>query len=237
MLTSHLPAPSPTAVAPNKAALVAADQKRIDAALAAPDATGMKGFLIWVEAAWPKPIADKILAAAKAHLEKSAARAAHSPISVAGNAAKAGTMGRLHAARRLGRFGQTSSLVSTSAVMQPINFTVGGSSSGSSTIAATPSSSAQGSWLSDIGTAITGAVQGYLGYQQSKDAQTLFNLNLQRAQQGLSPLNANPSAYGIVNPGINVGLSSSLQSMLLYGGIGLGAILLIFAGIHATKKK
>lgn len=219
------PLPSATAVAPAHKAAVAAAQQRINAALNAPGARGMKGFLIWVKAAWPAPIANKILAAAKAHLEKSAHLASVSPIGAANRAMRRG----------VGGLGQ--SLVSTSEVMQPITFTAGSSdSSGSSTIAATPSSSAGSSWLSDIGTAISGAVQGYLGLQQSKDAQTLFDTNLQRAQQGLAPLNANPSAYGIVSPSVNVGLSPQVQTMLIYGGVGLGAIALIYIAMRAVKK-
>lgn len=254
-ILKRLPPPSTTAVAPNQHAAVAADQARINAALAQPGATGMKGFLIWVKAAWPAPIADKIIAAAGAELKKSAAVFAASPMGTANARMKAGIgfaprigamsgMGRYNRAGRvrgigtapgMGGFGQSTSLVPSSDIFAPINI-ASGSGSSSSTIAATPSSSAPSSWLSSIGSIISGVTQGYLGLQQSKDAQTLFNTNLQRAQQGLSPLNANPSAYGIIAPGINVGLSSSTESLVMYAAIGAGVLGVGYLILKASKK-
>lgn len=285
---------------PQHAQVIAAVQKRIDSALAS-SPTGPKGFLIWVKAAFPGPIADKVLSAARAHQIATRNAAAQGPIALQSNAAKAGVGGFSGLARYEGRttygaygaispeptrgsrlltFNGRQRRQGIGAVPVPLhpsgydfqsgrraragivsfdrrqrrfglnglgdattdalgsdalaNFTVGVSSD--PTIANASTSSASPSWLSSIGSAVTAATQAYLGLQQSKDAQTLFDTNLQRAQQGLAPLNANPTAYGIMAPSVNVGLSPGVQSLLMYGGIGLGLILLLNVGLKAAKK-
>lgn len=259
--------PVKPAASPAAAAAVSAAQKRIDTALASKP-TGPKGFLIWVKAAFPGPIADKILAAAKAHQAATAKAAASGPIASMSNAAKTGVGGFARLGRYEGRttYGNIRAIgpfptrgsraltftgrqrrmgmgalgdATTDALGSDAlsSFTVDTSSPASDpTIANASTSSASPSWLSSIGTAVSAATQAYLGIQQSKDAQTLFNTNLQRAQQGLQPLNANPSAYGITAPQVNVGLSSSTTTLLMYGGIGLGVILLLNVGLKASKK-
>lgn len=59
----------------------------------------------------------------------------------------------------------------------------------------------------------------YLSIQQQSDLQ---RINLQRAQQGLAPLD--PAQYAA---GVNVGLSSSTQNALLWIAGGIGALLLV----------
>jgi hypothetical protein len=229
------------------AAAIAATQAKIDAALAA-GTTGPKGFLIWVKAAWPKPIADKILAAAAKH-QKAALMSAQAgplgrydgPITFGNSAAKVVSIRAANLARRrrmtsLRGLGDTSSGYGASSLDIPITID-SGSSDPSGAISSASTSSASPSWLSSIGSAVTAATQAYLGIQQSKDAQTLFDMNLQRAQQGLAPLNANPTAYGIISPSVNVGLDPGVQSLLIYGGIGLGAILILSTVLKHTGKK
>jgi len=269
-------APSSTvATSPQHAAAIAAWQAKIDQALSQRGATGPKGFLIWVRAAWPKPIADKILAAAAKHQAASAAKAASGPLGRFSSLAKVGMgsgvgsymgpttfgsvserrgkivalsaasrdrragMGSYSArARRagLGSLGDTSSALdslasSMGADIQNTPITV----SADPTIANASTGGASSSWLSSIGTAVSAATQAYLGIQQSKDAQTLFDTNLQRAQAGLAPLNANPTAYGITSPTVNVGLSPGVQSLAIYGGLGLLGVF-AFSAIMKHRK-
>lgn len=278
---------------PQHVALIAKTQQRINSALKG-SPTGPKGFLIWVKAAFPGPIADKILAAAAQHQAASRAAASSGAIATASDAAKAGAgianlsgFGRLgviapkptrgtqmltfngrqrrqgvgavpvplHASgydfqggrraragivsfdrrqRRMGLNGLGDTTTDALGSDALSNITI--DTSTDPTIANASTSSASPSWLSSIGSAVTAATQAYLGIQQSKDAQTLFDTNLQRAQQGLAPLNANPTAYGIISPSVNVGLSPGVQSLLMYGGIGLGLILLLNVGLKAAKK-
>lgn len=50
---------------------------------------------------------------------------------------------------------------------------------------------------------------------QLKSQQSLINANLERAKQGLPPLDASS-----VTPGVNLGLSPATQSLLMWAGIG-----------------
>lgn len=70
------------------------------------------------------------------------------------------------------------------------------------------------------------AVQkGFTAYLTYDQASKLQNINLQRIQSGQQPLtNAQMQA---LRPGFSFGLAPDLQQMLIYGGIGLLAILLI----------
>lgn len=255
---------TPAKILPSSAAhaqAIASAQKRIDSALQS-GATGPKGFLIWVKAAFPGAISKKILAAAAAHQAAVKAAASSGPIAGANSAAKAGMgVGRymgpttfgavpipLHPSGYDYQRGRRAGLVSYNRRQQRLLGSLGDATTDSlgsdalapitidPTIANASTSSASPSWLSSIGSAVTAATQAYLGIQQSKDAQTLFDTNLQRAQQGLAPLNANPAAYGIVSPQVNVGLSSSASTLLMWGGIGLGAILLLNVGVKAAKR-
>lgn len=61
-------------------------------------------------------------------------------------------------------------------------------------------------------------VPTYLGYQMSKD---LYSLNLERAKQGLPPIDS-----ASVAPQVQVGLSPQTQ-MLVFGGLGLLAVMLL----------
>jgi hypothetical protein len=232
-----------TAVATaNSPAPVKTAQTKINAALATPGATGMKGFLIWVKAAWPKKISDPIIKAAAAHLAATQAAGAASPAGSLGAYQKAAVglvpyprrgmvrgrpsqatiarragiagmggapgMGRYSGrttfgvwgdvataqtlARRagMGRLGATGN---TGALTTPI-----GSTGSTATVASTPSSAASTNWAQTISGAVNSAVGAYVGVTQAQDAQTLFNTNLVRAQQGLAPIGANPSAVGII---------------------------------------
>jgi hypothetical protein len=71
------------------------------------------------------------------------------------------------------------------------------------------------SWISAISRAMTTVAMA--DYQRR-----LLNAQLDRARQGLPPLNASEYA-----PAINVGLSPQTRHLLIYGGIALVAVLLL----------
>lgn len=70
-------------------------------------------------------------------------------------------------------------------------------------------------WFDTLGRLLPGLVATY---QQKQ----LLQLQVDRARQGLPPLNA--SQYGA---GINVGLSQDTQKLIMYGGIALVAFMLL----------
>lgn len=70
-------------------------------------------------------------------------------------------------------------------------------------------------WISAVGRAVTTVVMA--DYQRD-----LLRLQLERARQGLPPLDA--SQYGA---GVSVGLSPSTQQLLILGGVGLLAVLFL----------
>lgn len=85
--------------------------------------------------------------------------------------------------------------------------------------------------LQDIAT-IAGQV--YLTREQLQAQRQVLDMQLQRAQQGLPPLNIDPSQYGV--PRAEVGLSSDTRQLLIYGGIGFGALLL-FMGLQPRSRR
>lgn len=194
---------------------------RIQRALAKPGAIGMKGFLLWTEAAWPPAISRKILQAA----------AKYTP-----GAGPSGTVATLAspAAQGFGLFGDTGyqygSLPADDASTDPTSPPV------SPTTAATPAQPASTSWIADIGNAVQAATTAALGFVQVNDAQKIFNTNLQRAQQGLPPIATNPMQYGLPAPTANIGLASSTQNTLLIVAAILGGGLLL-AALAGGKKR
>jgi len=78
---------------------------------------------------------------------------------------------------------------------------------------------AQSGWLDSMLKTAESAAKTFMTYKQAND----FNaINLQRARQGLPPLN--PQAYA---PQINFGVSSDIQQMILWGGAAVLVIMLI----------
>lgn len=65
------------------------------------------------------------------------------------------------------------------------------------------------------------------------NAQRIANLNFERVKAGQPPLSQ--AAIAAVQPGVNIGLSPDIKNMLMIGGLGLGAILLL--GVIPKRKK
>jgi hypothetical protein len=198
------------------------DQKatslRIQRALAKPGATGMKGLLLWTEAAFPKAIAHEVLKAASKYTP---------------GATPNGSVATL-ASPEHGGFGALSyewgSLPADDASSDPTNAPV------SPTTAATASQPAPSSWVSDIGKAFTAAATGALGVMQAIDAQKIFNTNLSLAQQGKSMIPSNPTQYGLPAPTANIGLAPSAQKTILIVG-GLAVLGLVVASVQRGRRR
>ncbi len=67
------------------------------------------------------------------------------------------------------------------------------------------------------------ALELWLSYDARKDMQ---DLNLQRAAQGLPPVDAS-SYMRMTAPQVQFGVASDTQKMLMYGAIGLGAVFVL----------
>lgn len=80
--------------------------------------------------------------------------------------------------------------------------------------------------MSSISNLVNVAAQAYLTKSQMDAQKSLLDVQLQRAAQGLPPLNINPSQYGLT-PQIGVGLSPQTQSLVMWGGIALLAALVL----------
>lgn len=200
---------------------------RIQRAGAKPRAIGKRGFLLWAEAAWPKELIQPVLKAAAKYVPG----AGTMPGALVPSLASPAQGG-------LGFFGDDSGISSLSSLNALTGITVDASLDTSTdptvppvsaVTAATPAQPASSGWLSDIANAFKAATVGYLGATQVKDAQTIFNTNLARAQQGLPMIPTNPTQYGLPSPTANIGLTSSAQNTVLIVGGVLAAGLVIAA--------
>lgn len=68
------------------------------------------------------------------------------------------------------------------------------------------------------------AAQAYLTKQQIDAQNKILKINLQRAQQGLTPLDLNPATYGLPQPSFGVGLTEDTKKMLMWGALGVGGL-------------
>jgi len=73
---------------------------------------------------------------------------------------------------------------------------------------------------------VFGVSQAYLTAEQLKAQKKILDLQLQRAQQGLPPLDINMQSYGF-GPQATVGLSSDTKTLLMWGGAALAAVYLV----------
>ncbi len=80
------------------------------------------------------------------------------------------------------------------------------------------SGSSSPSWLSTL---VTGATQFMLGQQQAQRINQLNQINIQRAAQGLPPLNVD-----MAGPGVSVGVSSGV-STIAYIGLGIAGLFVL----------
>ncbi len=180
------------------------------------DATGKLGFLKWVESTFPAPIAAKVLKRAQSL-----------------NAPKTNL-----ALSNLGTLGQSAltDYLSSSNISSGNYSSSTGTPSASQVATSAPASS---SWISNIGSVLSGAIsaagQAYLTVSQTQAANSIVQLNLQRAQQGLAPLPYNAQQLGLTGPTLNLGLSSgTLTPVLMIGGAALAVVLLL--GVMKHRK-
>jgi hypothetical protein len=107
---------------------------------------------------------------------------------------------------------------------------------GQTTDASGNTTTAPTSWWQQIASAVTSLGTAYVGYESQK---ATLDLNLQRAQQGLPPISTATMAPTVttqvdLSPQILARLQDTTTKALLYGGIAIGAFLILNA---FTKKR
>lgn len=91
------------------------------------------------------------------------------------------------------------------------------------------------SWVDSVTNLFKAAGQAFLTKTQVDAQGKLLDTQLARARAGLPPLNIDPSSYGL-QPTVGVGLTSSTQSLLMYGGLAaLGVWLLTSLSKHRRR--
>lgn len=182
---------------------------RIEKALDPSKDKGALGFLKWAQAALPTPVYAAVLQAAQ------------------------GQSAQYRAAGLSGVFGDAPD---DSSGMTTISFDPSSINAPnvdlSSVASAQPAST---DWASAISSALQVAGQAYLTKTQVDSMNSIAQINIQRAQQGLPPLPTDPSLYGVPGPSVSVGLSAATTQTLLYLGLGVGAIWLLTSVMSGKK--
>lgn len=82
-------------------------------------------------------------------------------------------------------------------------------------------------WMQTVQNIVTAAGQAWLTKEQVEAQQKILKMQLDRAANGLAPLDIDPRDYGIGGPSVSVGFAPGTQKMLIYGGLGLAALLFL----------
>lgn len=201
-------------------------QLRVERALAKPGATGMKGMLLWTEAAFPKAIAHEVLKAASRYTPGATPTGRTATLSSppAGGFGFLGDDSGLQLATvslDIPDISSSTTQAISDATQAPV----------SPVTAATPSQPPSDSWVSDVSKAFTAAATAGLGVVQALDAQKIFNTNLSLAQQGKSLIPFNPTQYGLPAPTANIGLTPTAQNtLLMLGGLVVAGVVVASLG-------
>lgn len=87
-------------------------------------------------------------------------------------------------------------------------------------------------FITSISSSVEKLAPAYAAVKSAQASEKLTNVNIQRSAQGLPPLSAEsmvPAAQ------VQVGLQSQTQKMIVWGAVGLGAVVLL--SVLASKKR
>lgn len=90
-------------------------------------------------------------------------------------------------------------------------------------------------WADTFKNLITVAGQAYLTKEQMDAQKKLTDIQLSRVQQGLAPLNIDPTTMGLPGASVNFGVSTDTKKWLMYGGIGAG-LLFLFHSMFGGRR-
>lgn len=80
------------------------------------------------------------------------------------------------------------------------------------------------SWTDSLKDIVLAASQAYLSTQQIKTQQKVVDLQLQRAQAGMAPLDIDLQRIGLQPPQVQVGVAGDTMKWVLLGVVGLGGL-------------
>jgi len=187
--------------------------------------TGLKGFLKWLQREQPA-IYRKV--APVVAQQKPQAFSDYNQSMAQRMAMRRGR------ATMLGRMGDSEDGITT-ITFDPNSLDVGDSTTNALDVSDAANSGTGSSSLTSWLTGLVGAAsQLYLTKSQLDTAQQVTNLQLQRAQQGLPPLNIDMTKLGV--PSVAVGLSASTQSLVTYALVG-GGLLLLVMGMGRKSRR
>jgi len=195
--------------------------------------TGLKGFLKWYQREQPEvykaiaPALAKKFPRAFSDYNQSLAQDMRHRASMVGMRGLRGLLG--HMGDDTSDSAITDITFDSGSLAVPTSVTTAVDTADAANSGSTDSSTT--SWLSSL---IGGLTQGALAVNQVKTAQQVTQLQLQRAQAGLPPLNIDMGTLGV--PTMSVGLSSGTQSLLMYIALGAGALLLL-GGLTKSRAK
>lgn len=183
---------------------------------------GARGFLKWMKS---DPVMSKVYAKIKPQLAQSLGVTTTLGFLGFGDDTSSTDLTSADLSSGSVDYSSLTSGVDTSGVSTSINDAV--------TSAAPTDSSSSSSWLSNISSLISAAGTAVLTADQISTANKVTNLQISQAQAGKAPINL--SAYGLsTTPGVNLGLSSSTQNLLMWGGVGLLGVWLLTS---LTKRR
>lgn len=88
--------------------------------------------------------------------------------------------------------------------------------------------------MDTIGSIVNGVFQAGLAFNSLQTAKQVTNLQLQRAQAGLPPLNIDMSRLGV--PSVSVGLTSGTSQLVMYG-VGALLVVMLIGGLSKSRGR
>jgi hypothetical protein len=93
------------------------------------------------------------------------------------------------------------------------------------------------SWTDSLMNIVTAASQVYLTREQMNQQNKVLNLQLQRAQAGLPPLDIDLQRIGLQPPQVQVGVAGDTMKLVLLGVGGLGALYVLGKVLGKSRRR
>lgn len=98
---------------------------------------------------------------------------------------------------------------------------------------AAPTPSAWDTFITSVSSGIQKLAPAVAAVKTAQAATDIQKLNIQRAQQGLPPID---SSQMVPTAGVQVGINRDTQKLIMYGAIGLGAVVLMSVMLNKKRR-